>query len=534
MDAVFTWVDGGSPEFLTNKALHAARWSFGTPPGWETRSSYTGLAEAKERSIPASHSQSRFRDKGELRFALRAISKFAPWIQRIYIITNGQIPAWLDLSNPRVAIVTHEQLFEDASCLPTFNSNAIESTMHRIPGLSENFIYFNDDFFIGRPVTPADFIDSQGRHRLLVEQNRKIPRDMTDRSMIAHSWAFNNALLNDRIGKSTSRLMFAHTPQIYNKHVLAEIQLVWREHFERTRRNRFRTAFDAAFRILYTYYVGEGKRALVSQNDTKSFGILSGIDDKTYSFIKVGDPNTDYRTAMDRVRTSPPAFFCVNDEIPDHATLREEQAIARLTRGFLLEFYPERSAFELANAGMDGSSLPAAAQQVQVNYKCAARIMPGVKLGISSTGFTPSVGEGWHVAEETGIWSNGPHATLCLQVDPRTWSEGFLIEITARVFGSAEPGGRLLRLSVQLGRDRAWTHTSEFRLTSDDLVSLRLPTPSVPSDWRGEIVLTFDRLIAPRPQELGVSSDARSLGTYLCSVRVLDGYSVGHVAADVA
>jgi hypothetical protein len=103
------------------------------------------------------YEQHRFQDNNQLKFSLRSIEKFAPWARHIIIVTNGQTPAWLNLSHPKIRLVTHEQIFPDKSHLPTFNSLAIESHLHRIPGLSRRFIYFNDDILLGKPVTIEDF-----------------------------------------------------------------------------------------------------------------------------------------------------------------------------------------------------------------------------------------------------------------------------------------------------------------------------------------------------------------------------------------
>ena len=100
---------------------------------------------------------SRFADNEELRYSLRSIEKYAPWVRNIFIVTNGQIPSWLNLDHPRVKIITHLQLFSNKSHLPTFSSPAIETHIHKIPGLSKKFIYMNDDVFFGDYVWPDDF-----------------------------------------------------------------------------------------------------------------------------------------------------------------------------------------------------------------------------------------------------------------------------------------------------------------------------------------------------------------------------------------
>jgi len=102
-------------------------------------------------------SASRYRDNGELRYSIRSLHKYAPWLRKIFIVTNGQVPAWLDTTHPRLHVVTHAEIFPDPSVLPTFSSPAIETHLHRIPGLSRRFIYFNDDVMLGAPVWPDSF-----------------------------------------------------------------------------------------------------------------------------------------------------------------------------------------------------------------------------------------------------------------------------------------------------------------------------------------------------------------------------------------
>lgn len=102
-------------------------------------------------------SASRFEDNEELRYSLRSIERHAPWVRHIFIVTNGQIPSWLNLDNPRVSVITHQDIFLNNSHLPTFSSPAIETHIHRIPGLSQKFIYLNDDVMFGKDVWPDDF-----------------------------------------------------------------------------------------------------------------------------------------------------------------------------------------------------------------------------------------------------------------------------------------------------------------------------------------------------------------------------------------
>lgn len=88
---------------------------------------------------------------------MRSIWKYAPWVRRVYLVTNGQIPSWLNIQHPRLHLVTHASIFPNASHLPTFSSPSIETHLHRIPGLSKHFIYLNDDVMFGNDLHPSDF-----------------------------------------------------------------------------------------------------------------------------------------------------------------------------------------------------------------------------------------------------------------------------------------------------------------------------------------------------------------------------------------
>ncbi|GFG35565.1 hypothetical protein Cfor_07589 [Coptotermes formosanus] len=102
----------------------------------------------------------------ELRYSLRSLERYAPWVRHVYLVTNGQIPYWLDLENPRLTVVTHDHIFPNLSHLPTFSSPAIESHIHRIPGLSRKFLYLNDDVMFGKEVWPDDFVTNSNGQKV--------------------------------------------------------------------------------------------------------------------------------------------------------------------------------------------------------------------------------------------------------------------------------------------------------------------------------------------------------------------------------
>src|SRR3989338_1650163 len=137
IDVVYTWVNGSDPRLQRELAAYKEQ-SCREAVGAEDE-----LGEDGCRADMAS--ASRYVDNEELRFSLRSVFKFAPWMRHIFLVTNGQVPHWLRIDHPRLTIVTHQQIFANLSHLPTFSSPAIETHLHRIPGLSDHFVYLNDD-----------------------------------------------------------------------------------------------------------------------------------------------------------------------------------------------------------------------------------------------------------------------------------------------------------------------------------------------------------------------------------------------------
>jgi len=146
IDAVVTWVDGSDP-------VHRAKR--------EAIMEAVGRSPARQGLIPAGKNPIRFSDNGELRWCLYSIRKFAPWIRHIHLVTDNQVPDFLTPSVRAalgVSIVDHHEIFRDyESVQPTFNPYAIETVLWRIEGLSEKFIFFNDDFVLLQSVNPGDF-----------------------------------------------------------------------------------------------------------------------------------------------------------------------------------------------------------------------------------------------------------------------------------------------------------------------------------------------------------------------------------------
>lgn len=102
------------------------------------------------------NSINRYRDWGILRYWFRSVEKFAPWVRKVHLVTWGHLPSFLNLDAPKLNIVKHREFIPE-KYLPTFSSHTIEMNIHRIPGLAEHFVYFNDDMFMLRPFQPESF-----------------------------------------------------------------------------------------------------------------------------------------------------------------------------------------------------------------------------------------------------------------------------------------------------------------------------------------------------------------------------------------
>ena len=132
IDFVITWVDGADEEWLQEKKKH----------------------------LPETNTDPRrFRDWELLKYWFRGVEKYAPWVNKIHFITWGHLPEFLDVNHPKLNIVRHEDYLKE-EYRPTYNSNAIELSMHKIEGLSEHFVYFNDDTFLIKDAKKEDFFEN--------------------------------------------------------------------------------------------------------------------------------------------------------------------------------------------------------------------------------------------------------------------------------------------------------------------------------------------------------------------------------------
>jgi len=325
IDVVYTWVDGDA----SAPALRAL------------------LDRESAPVLRGAATDNRFRSIGELQYSLRSLHTYAPWVRRVFLVTDGKTPPWLNVDCPKLRLVSHAEIFEDSGALPTFNSHAIELNLHRIPGLGPAFLYFNDDFLLGQPVCADDFVSADGVQSIFFT-DWNIPRGKTEQ---AHDRAYEFTLqLLDRAYGSRPRKMLAHVPQLYRVDVLERICELWQAEVKSTFGNRFRSGCDVVLRILYAYYLLESPAPGWA---ARSVILPQG---KAYIFAPISTNGAHTRQALSRVAKDRPKFLCLNDEIS-----REGESFKTTfneVRLFLAEQYQCPSPFERRPAADRSGILP--------------------------------------------------------------------------------------------------------------------------------------------------------------------------------
>ncbi|WP_172387495.1 stealth conserved region 3 domain-containing protein [Streptomyces sp. MNP-20] len=311
VDAVYTWVDDTDPAWRSARAAALGDGDGGA-------SADTGAV--------------RFRNRDELRYSLRSLAMYAPWVRHVYLVTAGQVPAWLDEDHPGLTVVDHRDLFADPDgCLPTFNSHAIETQLHRIDGLSEHFLYFNDDMFLGRPTAPDTFFLPSGLARFFWSSVSvpDLPVSAADEGYLAAA-KNNRALLRRDFGRTATHCLL-HVPYALRRDVLAELAERYGDELAATARSPFRGAGDhSVVSSLFQHYAYLTGRAVP--------GSLA------YDFVDIAE-RADHARLGQLLQSRAKTAFCVG-ETPGGDVSDEEAALA--LRAFLAAYFPVASPYERA------------------------------------------------------------------------------------------------------------------------------------------------------------------------------------------
>ena len=339
IDFVIAWVDDSDPAW--RKEFNKYRYS----------GSEAGLTDTVVTPQGCDASEERYRDWGTLRYWFRSVERFAPWVNRIHLLTWGHLPSWLDTDNPKLNIVRHEQ-FIPQEYLPTFNSCPIELNLHRIPELTERFVYFNDDMFLCRPTPPDRFFKNGlpcDYARLSLIPNERIGHNVlacmtildkrhSKHRVISHNiskW-FNYRYSLPDLMKSMMLLPWSHFTGIKETHMpqpflKTTFEKMWQEEkevFVKTCRSRFRLPTDLPQWVVRHEQLASGKFVPTGIRDTK--------------LLKLSDDPAEMQHICEALLNGRYSMVCIND---NNDLTNTDQAQKYLSESFE-KLLPEKSSYE--------------------------------------------------------------------------------------------------------------------------------------------------------------------------------------------
>lgn len=292
IDVVYTWVDGGDVAHQESLAKYATTDSEKNPE--------------------------RFRDLFDLlKYSLRSLEMHAPWVNHVhFVMCRPQTPTWLNLESDKVSVHFHDEIIPK-KYLPTFSSRSIESFLHLVPDLSEKFIYMNDDFLLGSPVTPLDFFTNDGRIKIYGTIGGGALKIIKD------------TIFYDITSK------FQHLPRLISKKIYGRMEEDWASELAMTRSHKFRSRGDVIPHTLYRYYA-------LSQFKRECYAPSVFKYKKLYDFHKIENNLNTQLKKMAILTKNRRKFICFNDDQQDEPN----QKVVEAVRSFLSTHYPKASSFE--------------------------------------------------------------------------------------------------------------------------------------------------------------------------------------------
>lgn len=341
IDFVVDWVDDSDPEWLAEKRKY------------ETT--------ARNKDADKDNEAERYRNWELFRYWFRAVEQYAPWVNKVYLVTCGHVPSWINRDNPKLVIVSHKDYMDDAY-LPTFNSNPIELNLHRIKGLSEHFVLFNDDTFLTQPIRPEDYFQD-GKPLVCSLANPLIntPANETFNHVVfgnlglANTWNWEEIIerhpekwffhgYGSRLMYSwqayqqrfLTGLYFTHMPQAFRKSTFAKVWQSFPAALDEACRHRFRSPMDFNHQLMTLQAVADGDYVPTPR---LYYGQYYGD-----GFI----PMTDNPKAFaDYIRHHRFKVICVNDS--PAVTKDKYEDIRNHVQAALDEILPNQSSFENNN-----------------------------------------------------------------------------------------------------------------------------------------------------------------------------------------
>lgn len=319
-------------------------WVDGNDPKW--RKEFNKL-----KGIYGDSREERFRDMDTLKYWFRGVDKYVPWFRKLFFVTCGQKPEWLNINHPKLVCVDHKD-FIPSQYLPTFSSHCIELNLHRIKGLSEHFVYFNDDTFIMGPTTKNDFfIDGLPCDSAVMNyfSPKKEPLNLVP--------YVNTAVINRHFDKK--KVVFGQaskffTPK-YHKYILKNIQFSVDRFFPGFKYFHLPSSFlKSVFSDVW-----EAEPDLLDRTCSHKLRVLTDVNqwlfqnwqictkrfvprDTSISYYgSIEDKKRLYKT-VDAIRSKKYKIICAND-----ADIKEFDLLKRELVAAFESVLPEKSSFEL-------------------------------------------------------------------------------------------------------------------------------------------------------------------------------------------
>ncbi len=310
-----------------------------------------------EKKINIDAAANRYRDWDNLQYIFRGIEKFAPWVRKVFFVTCGQAPKWLNKNCEKLVCVDHND-YIPKECLPTFSANPIELNMHRIEGLSEHFIYINDDFFFTNNVEKEDFFKNGLPRLVAMEKPKTVSNDMVFDCIAAnnvreiskrfekHSTKNSNkkkwyslknpiAFVVNKFYEKTAPTGWAgfymdHLPTPFLKSKIEECWSLFGEKLSNTSKNKFRSIYDVN-QYLFTEY-------LLCSNNFE----LDKYGRKGKYFAIEDNKEGNVENICENIRKKKSKMICINDL----SVSNFEDTKAKINSAFK-SILPEKSSFEL-------------------------------------------------------------------------------------------------------------------------------------------------------------------------------------------
>jgi hypothetical protein len=299
---------------------------------------FAGYQELVGRYAKSGHdlNPNRTRDNLDLlKYSLRSLAANGPPVRNVHIVSCApQIPPWLDTGADGLKLI-HDEII-DSEFLPTFNSFAILSSVHRIPGLTRRFLYVEDDMLFGAPLSLADFADAADSLRIfprLGVTRGAAQRDRDDLSPWNTSLAYSNHLLDTAFGARRRRYV-NHVPILIDRDWWQEMIERWSGEFRHTRASRFRAKHNVAPEFLYPYFLLYTGRANCGP-------VFETYRDTGYVPLE-NAPLTSW-FALERVRALKPKIVALNDGFGENP----RPSIVAMARAYLESSFPVKSRFEI-------------------------------------------------------------------------------------------------------------------------------------------------------------------------------------------